>query len=112
VKERYEILQKEEKALKQQLASYHDFYETFCLAEEVLLAVFPKEKAPQQFLNALSFFIFQKRVPVEKKTDIFLAIEEKNPKEEKNLTFLKTTKAGIEKEKNIKTGCNYLLVIF
>ena len=54
VKERYEILQKK-KSLKATTGFYHDFYETFCLAEEVLLAVIQREQARQHLLNASSF---------------------------------------------------------
>ncbi|MEM5165367.1 V-type ATP synthase subunit I, partial [Enterococcus faecalis] len=65
---------------------------------EVLLAVIPKEKTPQQFFNASSFFILPTWGPVEEKTAIFTAIEEKDPKDEKTLTFLNPTQAENEKE--------------
>ena len=112
VKERYEILQKEEKALKQQLASYHDFYETFCLAEEVLLAVIQREQARQHLLNASSFFILQTWIPVEEKADILTAIEEKVPKDEIALTFENPTKAEIETDIPVKLANNKLVQPF
>ena len=112
VKERYEILQKEEKTLKQQLASYHDFYETFCLAEEVLLAVIQREQARQHLLNASSFFILQTWVPVEEKADILTAIEEKVPKDEIALTFENPTKAEIETDIPVKLANNKLVQPF
>ena len=112
VKERYEILQKEEKALKQQLASYHDFYETFCLAEEVLLAVIQREQARQHLLNASSFFILQTWIPVEEKAEILTAIEEKVPKDEIALTFENPTKAEIETDIPVKLANNKLVQPF
>ncbi|EKZ0189885.1 V-type ATP synthase subunit I [Enterococcus faecalis] len=112
VKERYEILQKEEKALKQQLASYHDFYETFCLAEEVLLAIIQREQARQHLLNASSFFILQTWIPVEEKAEILTAIEEKVPKDEIALTFENPTKAEIETDIPVKLANNKLVQPF
>ena len=68
---------KRRKSLKATTGFYHDFYETFCLAEEVLLAVIQREQARQHLLNASSFFILQTWIPVEEKAEILTAIEEK-----------------------------------
>jgi V/A-type H+-transporting ATPase subunit I len=94
--ERYQSLGEQEKNIKAQLTTYQGLYESFCLAEEVLLAIIHREKAKKYLLSASAFFVLQAWLPTEEKNSVIQKVTQNLPQEKVYLTFEEPTAVDIE----------------
>lgn len=112
VQKRYDELQKQEAQLKNQFAQYQQLYESFCLAEEVLLAVIQREQARQHLLNATAFFVLQAWIPVAEKESLTEALTKVVPQEELYLVFETPSAEEIVTDVPVKLANNKLVKPF